>query len=146
MATKKDPVALPSVPNVPATQKDIERWYVVAEQMTKLKEEEMTLRKKIFGTYFQTPEEGVNILPMTDGFVMKGTYKIDRKIVEEAYKTLLLDFQKAGLPLEDLVKMEPKLSVSAYKKLDAKQQKLFDKALEIKPGAPTLEIVKPKRV
>lgn len=145
MATKKDPVALPTTLDVPATQKDIERWWVVAEEMAKLKEEEMKLRKKIFGTYFPTPKEGVNTLPMTNSFVMKGTYKIERKIVEEAYKTLLPDFQKAGLPLEDLVKMRPDLSVGVYKKLDAKQQKLFDKALEIKPGAPTLEIVKPKR-
>lgn len=146
MATKKDPVALPSNINVQATQKDIERWWVVAEQMTKLKEEEMKLRKLIFGTYFPTPEEGVNTLPMTDGFVMKGTYKIERKIVEEAYKTLLPDFKEANIPLKGLVTMKPTLSVSAYKALTPEQQKLFDKALDIKPGAPTLEITKPKRV
>lgn len=131
---------------LPATQKDLERWYVVAEQMAKLKEEEMRLRKKIFGTYFPDPKEGTNDVPMTDGYVLKGVYKIERKIVEEQLTALSDQFKAAKLPLKELVVMKPSLSISAYRLLDAKQQKLFDKALDIKPGAPVLEVVKPKRV
>lgn len=142
---KKDPVAMPP-PEAPATQKDIERWYILTEQLTPLKEEEMKLRKKIFGTYFPTPKEGINDVPMSDGYVMKGTYKIDRKIVEEALVTCMAEFKEAKLPLKELIVMKPSLSIKAYKDLEPAQQRIFDKALEIKPSAPTLEIVKPKRV
>lgn len=141
---KKDPVAMPP-PEAPATQKDIERWYILTEQLAQVKEEEMKLRKRIFGTYFPDPHEGVNDVPMSDGYVMKGTYKIDRKIVEEALVACMAEFKEAKLPMKELVIMKPNLSVSAYKALSEEQQHLFDKALEIKPGAPTLSIVKPKR-
>lgn len=142
---KKDPVAAP-VLEAPATQKDIERWYVVAEQLAKAKEEEMTLRKKIAKTYFPDPVEGVNDVPMSDGWVMKMTYKIDRKIISEKFALLQDEFKTAKLPLKDLVRFKPDLAVGEYKKLTEEQRKLFDKAMEIKPGAPTLEITKPKRV
>ncbi len=43
-----------------------------------------------------------------------------------------------------LVKWTPTLSVSNFKKLSEAEQAHFDKALEIKDGAPTLEIKAPK--
>lgn len=144
MAKKETDVAAPKL-EAPATQKDLERWYVVAKQMEDLKEEEMKLRKKIFNTYFPTPHEGVNSVPMTDGYVLKGTYKIDRKVVEELFVLHAEEFKKAKLPVKDLVLFKPSLSVSEYRLLDEKQRKMFDKALDIKPGAPTLEVVRPKR-
>jgi hypothetical protein len=140
---KEKSVALP--PTAPATQKDLERWYIVSEQMEKLKEEEMTLRKKLFATHFPNPEEGVNDLPLTGGFVLKGTYVINRKIIEEQVKALTEDFKAAKIPLKELIVMKPSLVTSAYRLLDDKQRKLFDKALDIKPGAPSLAVVKPKR-
>jgi ABC-type glutathione transport system ATPase component len=127
------------------TQAEINEWYTLTEELAVKKEREMTLRKKIFAFFFQAPKEGVNDVPMTDGWVLKGTYKIERKVKEELLAAHAEELKNAKLPLKDLVVLKPNLSVSAYKKLNDDQRTVFDKVLEIKPGAPSLEIVKPKR-
>lgn len=127
------------------TQAEINEWFALTEELAEKKEREMVLRKKIFGFFIQQPEEGVNSVPMSDGWVMKGTYKIDRKVKEELLAANAEELKNAKLPMKELIKLKPSLSVTAYKKLTDDQKKIFDKVLEIKPGAPTLEIVKPKR-
>jgi hypothetical protein len=142
----KNPVAPPALEK-PVTQKEFDRWAQLKEMIAPLAEEEMKLRRRIFATYFPDPKEGVNDLPMggDGGYVLKGTYKIERKLIVEQYTNLAQEFREAKLPLKDLVVSKLSLSVAEYKKLTEEQQALFDKALEIKPGAPTLEVVKPKR-
>lgn len=130
----------------PASQEEINEWYVVQQRLAVDSVREMELRKKIFGTFFTEPKEGVNTFPMTDGYVMKGTYKINRKILVADLDLWLPDFQQAKLPIDALIERKPSLNASAYKKLEKEAQELFDNVLEIKPGAPTLEIVKPKKV
>jgi hypothetical protein len=134
-----------SVAPAPVTQDEINEWFAVAARLAADKVREMELRKKIFGFFFQAPEEGVNNVPMSEGWVMKGTYKIDRKPKEELLATHAEELAAANLPLKDLIKLTPSLSVTAYKKLTDEQRKVFDKVLEIKPGAPSLEITKPKK-
>jgi hypothetical protein len=134
-----------NVPIEAVTQAEIDEWYKVSERLAKDKLREMELRKKIFGYFFQAPTEGVNDFPMSEGWVMKGTYKIDRKVKEDLLTQYGEELKAAKLPMKDLIRMKPELSVSAYKKLNDEQRNVFDKVLEIKPGAPSLEIVKPKR-
>jgi hypothetical protein len=106
---------------------------------------EMELRKKVAACYFPTPKEGVNDVPLSDGFVMKLTHKVNRKIVVDALVASTDEFVKAGLPLADLVVNKPELSGTEYKKLTPEQQALFDKVLEIKPASPSIAITKPKK-
>lgn len=134
-----------AMPAEQVTQAEIDEWYKIAERIAKDKIREMELRKKIFGYFFTAPAEGVNDYPMTEGWVLKGTYKIDRKVKEELLAAHAEELKAAKLPMKDLIQMKPNLSVSAYKKLSDDQRNVFDKVLEIKPGAPSLEIVKPKR-
>lgn len=105
----------------------------------------MTLRKKIFATYFPNPKEGTNDVPLSDGYVLKAQHKIDRKIDEPAMVALAEEFEAAKILVKDLVKFKPELKIAEYRKLGEEQRKVFEKALIIKPGAPQMEVVKPKR-
>lgn len=137
-----DLVAIP--PNI-VTQADLEQWYVMQEQLKALKASEMLLRRRIFGAYFPSPVEGTNKAQLDGGFVLNGKYPIERKVDIAAFQANRERFQTAHIAADKLVKYEPSLVLSAYRELTAEQQQLFDQCLVVKPGAPALEIVKPKK-
>jgi hypothetical protein len=134
------------------TLKDLELWYTKQEELRKLKEEEMALRLRITKQYFPTPKEGTNSHELGDGYVMKMKHNIDRKVDEAALSTLKDKLKEAGIRVDDLIIYKPELSVKQYRpyELDTSEEgkkrlNLIDQCLIVKPGAPALEIVKPKR-
>lgn len=136
------------VPGV--TQADLITWFKMQEELSKLKVAESLLRKRIFAHYFTNPTEGVNNHPLDDGYVLKGGHVINRKVVEADLEALQAAMKAEGanlpkLPINKLVKWKPELVKSEYNKLSDEDKLVFDRALEIKPGSPTLDIVKPKR-
>ncbi len=133
------------IPENEVTQQDLATWYEMQEQLSKLKTAEMLLRQKIFKAYFQAPKEGVNTVPLADGWVIKGTYKIDRKIDIALLTSFAPSLREHGINPDVLVKYDPSLVTKEYRQLTAEQEKLFDQVLVIKPGAPSLEIVMPKK-
>lgn len=135
-----------NIPENQVTQQDMERWYTVQEQLSKLKNEEQLLRKKIFAGMFHDPVEGTNSVDLADGFVLKGKRVINRAVDDAAFKASIEELAKSGIPTDQIVKYKPELVTSAYRKLTAEQMHLMDTVLIIKDGMPGLEIVKPKRV
>lgn len=133
------------IPENEVTQKDLERWFTVQAELSKLKNEEQLLRTKIFRGKFPNAEEGTNNLELGDGYVLKGKRVINRSVDEAAFKTLQEELAKHGIPTDQIVKYKPELVTSVYRKLTAEQMHLFDTVLIIKDGMPGLEIVKPKR-
>lgn len=132
-------------PEVEASQKEINEWYQLQIDLAKLKQKELELRLKIFGTFFKEPKEGSSTVPFSDGWVLKAEYPINRTFDVAALTTLLPTFREAHLPVKELIRNKPELSLSNYRKLSDEQRKLFDQALVIKPGTPQLEFVIPKR-
>lgn len=126
-------------------------WYQALEAAKAAKsiiENEQALRKEVAALFFLDPKEGVNTEDLENGYKLKLTYKIDRKLDDAA-----LDAVKAKLRDEfqinpdALVETKPSLVTKAYKGLCATNPdaaKVFDTALTIKPASPTLEIVTPK--
>ncbi len=127
------------------TQEEMNRWFELTELLNSAKAEEMALRKKIFAARFPDPAEGTNTVPLTEGWVLKGQYKIDRKVDEAMLTTLASVLREHKIPVKDLITYKPELATRAYRDLTEEQMKIFDQVLIIKPGAPALEIVKPKR-
>lgn len=142
-----------AIPDNPVTMQDLMTWYVMVEDLAKLKANEVILRRKIFKHYFPTPDEGVNTHTLEDGYALKGDYKIDRKVDEAALVTLTPNFQEAGIKVDDLIRRKPELAVKEYRKLEGDTSDegkarlhLFDQCLIIKPSeTPALEIVLPKK-
>jgi len=134
-----------AIPENTATQADLETWFVMQEQLKKIKAAEMLLRKKIFDHYFKEPKEGTNSAPLADGWVLKGKYQIDRSIDPGAFAAMKEQFLEAAIKYDELVEYKPSLKLSEYRTLTAEQQQLFDRALIVKPGSPALEIVLPAK-
>ena len=134
------------IPQNPVTQNDLVEWYNLKVQLKAMKalaDKEMLLRKKIFGGLFPKPTEGVNAHTMPDGYIVKGTYKIDRKIEIAVLKSCTESFIERGVSPDSLVEYKPELCLSAYRKLTEEQAAIFDECLIIKPASPELVIVPP---
>lgn len=129
----------------PFTQEELNEWYKLQEELKTIKEREMELRKKIFAFCFPSPVEGTNSFSIADGFVIKGKHTITREVQLELYDAAKERIREAGVILEELVKWKPTLVLSAYRKLTDDQRNAMDMCLQIKPGSPAIEIVKPKR-
>lgn len=134
------------IPQNPVTQEDLILWYNLKQQIKSLKaltDKEMLLRKKIFGGIFPNPREGVNAHTMPDGYIIKGTYKIDRKVELAVLKSNTESFIERGVSPDSLIEYKPELVLSAYRQLTEEQAAIFDECLIIKPASPDLVIVPP---
>lgn len=151
-----------AIPEDEVTAEDLKQWYLLHEQLGKLKSAEALLRGRIFKGMVKDPKEGTNTVPLNDGTgaVLKAQHVINRtvdvgtldalkKAQAEAITTAAIDPSKAPnvpkLPFDELIKWKPELSITKYKELTAEERLYFDQCLVIKPGSPQLEIVIPKR-
>lgn len=121
----------------------IMEWQQAKLQAAKLVEHERELRKTIFNIMFPKPKEGTNTAALGNGWKLKATYPIDRKLDMPVFEAIQNQFYDKKIPT-DIVKMEPKLSVKVYRTLSDEQRLFFDAALISRPGSVQLEIVPPK--
>lgn len=133
------------IPENAVTEKDLEEWFLMGKELKKLRASEILLRKRIFNFYFPEPDEGVNKHELDGGYVLKGTYKLTRSVDIGAFDALKEKLEKEGVSVDRLVKFKPSLVAKEFNKLEGDKLNLFSQTLLIKPGSPTLEIVKPKR-
>lgn len=144
------------------------QWFKLKEAAAKAQAAERLARAELFGHFFPSPAEGTNTHILSDGFQLKGKYPIDRKVDEGALAGLrgatvgasrelltamnmphaetpdevkLVDFMR--LSFDTLLNYTPALSVSAYRKLTAEQQRVVDMCLVIKPGSFNMEVTPP---
>lgn len=124
---------------------DVREWQAVAAELALLKSKESLLRARVFRGMFTNPTEGTNSVPLSEGYVLKGKYTINRKLDEALLASLGPTLYKDGIPMAKLIKMVPELVLKEYRLLTEEEQKKFDQILDIKPGSSALEIVLPKR-
>jgi hypothetical protein len=134
------------VPENKVTEHDLSVWFKMAEQLKKLRDSEMVLRKRIFSGFFPEPKEGINRVEISNGFNLEVSYPIERKVDEVALDALTPDdWEKVGLSKDVLIKYKPSLVVSAYRQLTDEQRAIFDQILTIKDGSPSgMKVVKKK--
>ena len=110
-------------------------------------EKEQALRKEVQAMFFPIPVEGTNNFELSGGYKLRLTYKIDRKVDEGALEAVKEQLQSMGVNPDTLIEMKPILVLKAYRglvQINADAAKIFEQALTIKPGSPTLELVAPK--
>lgn len=134
-----------NAPPVKITQADVDHWFDLNTKISKMKTEEMELRKKICSAVFPNPKEGTNKHNLPDGWVMKMQHVVNRKVDEAVLAANKERFLKAGIPVDQIIRWKPDLKVGDFKKLDEAKQVLLGEALIITDGSPQLEIVLPKR-
>ena len=114
-------------------------WQRLCSTLKDVKEEEAALRKELFAGAFPAPKEGTQRVTLTDGTVLKGEFKLNRKIDIEILKGLDLPQR-----LKDLVvRYKPELDTKQYRSLKPEDLEIFDECLTITPGMPALEIEDP---
>lgn len=133
------------VPQNQVTEKDLADWYKLKKELADVKAKEMLLRMKIFKSIFPAPKEGTNNHDLADGYVLKAQWGYNREVDLGSFTVLKESFEKHNIPADSLIQYKASLKKAEYNKLTEEERKLFDQALVIKPGSPTMEIVKPKK-
>jgi len=107
-------------------------------------EEELRLRKAVVKAFFPNAQEGANNKPLLGGYTLKAGVTLTRKVDPAALDALSSEFEELLISKDKLLDYKPSLKVSAYRELSSAQRHLFDQALIVTDGSPTLEIAPPK--
>lgn len=128
----------------------LDGWLIAVTQAAAAKlviEKEQMLRAQVMKAFFPTPEEGVNNLPLENGYILKATYKLDRKVDIASLPAVFEQLRAIGVNPDPLIELKPTLATTAYKSLaiiNAQAARVFEQALIIKPASPTIELKAPK--
>jgi hypothetical protein len=125
----------------------LEEWRLAkaaADEAKPIVTKEQALRKQVFAAFYPVPKEGTNTLDLADGWKLKGVYKLDRKIDDAALPAVTEQLRGMGVNADTLVAWKPELKTATYRELTAEQRAVFDQALTVKPGSPTVELMPPK--
>lgn len=133
-------------------------WQAKKAAATKATAEEYTARLLLV-QLFSSPIEGTNNLELGSGYILKfkNSYNYnlsnsERPKPDSGFEPLATDaaldrIDKMGnegkFISERLVKWNPELSLSEYRKLSDDMRKHIDKALKITPAAPAFELITP---
>lgn len=143
---------LPPTPKSADTQldTDVAEWQQLKEWQEKAKAREKFLRESIASRMFNSIKLPTGAFPegtshvIADGVATRYGAKLSstwkREVLEEMVVTTLT---KAQLTLEEqagLLKMNPVLSVAAYRTLPKEKQLIIDEMLVVKQGSITLNI------
>lgn len=122
------------------------RWNALTERIAQeckpLEEEELVLRKALFGHVFPEPREGTNRVDLNGGWQLEGQYKLDRKIDEAALPAVFEAMPEGSK--DYLVTYRPSLVLQMYRTLPENLLQIFDQCLTTKASTPTLKLVPPK--
>lgn len=137
------------------------QWYHLQGQLSEVKAKEMELRNKIVQAYFPDGlKEGVNSRDMPEGWVLKATGSVNRKIEQASILAVSEELKEHyGIDAGEYIKYKPELDLPAYRgmvkavdsssgktqEVNKKILKTFEQLLIISDGSPQVELVKPKR-
>lgn len=135
----------------------IQQWRTAKLIAAQAAAHELELRKALFATMFPNAHEGMNTVPLGNGWELKGDYKfnynLDRKAIDGVLDKIEALGERGKLIAERLVKFSPELSLTEYRKIsgtDATDQdkviaSLINTVLTVKPGTPALEVKEPAK-
>ncbi len=139
---------------------DLASWCEKAALLKVLRTEEMELRNKTVQYFFPSGlKEGVNDCEMPEGWKLKVTGKINRKIDAATISAVTLELEALGVDAAEFIKYKPELSIPDYRglieavnstsgKSQEKNKKIlatFDQMLIITDGSPEVELIQPKK-
>lgn len=118
----------------------VAQWLEIGEQLAALKKKEMQMRKEIFAQLFPKPEEGANAAEFF-GIPVTGTHKLNRNLDEAALDAVMAELPEDSPYRQDgvLIKYKAAFVMDTYRAMPEKERKIFEQALKIEEGAPTLE-------
>ena len=132
-------------------------WEASKKAIEDAKAEEMRLRKEFVDFAFDPGKrEGTERIELHNGYEAKAVKKLnygfrplrEGQSINDAVDEALSELEKSGpqgkFVADRLVKWTAALSLTEYRELSPEHKAIFDKVVETKDAAPTLEIVAPK--
>lgn len=134
------------------------QWNTENERLAVAKANEMALRTKLVKLCSDpSKDKGTEYVDLANGYRLKMVKavnygfvkaadgkKLDKGAVDSALSAIEAADPAGAFIASELVKWEPKLSLTIYDKLEAPLKAIIDKVIVTSPGAPKLEIVPPK--
>lgn len=122
----------------------VDEWEHAKEAASFFKKEERRLREEIVQASFAanklTLKEGVNTLELVNGGRVKVTHTITRSVDVATYLAMRDGIGEAAF--NALIRHKPELNTAIYKQAQEPERNYIDNFLIIKPGAPTLEVIR----
>lgn len=120
-------------------------WKNAKVQLDAFKTLEMKLRSELVSENFDGSKlEGTENLDLGNSWKLKCVKKLSHKLTNKNGETAKALVALPSHISERLVKWEPTLSVSEYKRLDPAHRAIIDEVLTIKEASPSLDLVAPK--
>lgn len=131
-------------PDNPFAGQQLNEWYAIKQQIAVLSAQELDLRIKLLGTYFDAEfVAGSRTIKLPTQWRLKAQRPWSYKLTDENGETKFALSRFNPELANNLVRWKPDLSVTAYKSLSVDWQKVFDPALTIKPDSPQLTLIEP---
>lgn len=134
------------IPVPEVTMADIIEWDNARAKAAEWKAKEAILRQRVFKGKFPSPVEGTNTVELNKGYVLKAVHVINRKVDLGNLTALAAAegvFHKEGIDANKLIEWKPDLKTKEYRALPEAKRLIFEQALIITPGSPTMSIVLP---
>lgn len=155
----------PVQPKIELTpQQALADWEKKKNALATAKAEEGEARKLVMALNFKDAKEGVNTIPLNNGYELKGTRKVSRKFIvpkdfnaigdtqptiAEAVDVMVEEMRRASnegaFIAERLVKWTADMSDKEYKALSPELKKIVDKYVISEDAMPNVEIKAPKK-
>jgi len=118
-------------------------WEETQQKLTRLKAQELKLRKEIFADMFPNPKLGVNNIPLNADWILQGTAKESKSVDQAVLVTVINNLSATAA--DKAVKLTYGINYKAFEFIDDNDKALLMSAVTTKPATPTLKITKPKR-
>jgi len=128
----------------PEQRAAVDEWYRAKEEAEKAKkivEREVELRRALGAVLFGISlKEGVNRIPIRNGWNLKYTHKVKRNIDSAVLSTLTKPLAAAGVSVDEVTRIKIELDTTAYRHLTEEQRAILDQAITSTYSTPTIEI------
>lgn len=101
---------------------------------------EMELRKELVSFFVPKPKEGTNTVA-GEGYEVKVDHKVSRTLDVAALDSVMPQLPEHLRVIGTLISYAPRFDLKAYRAMSPGEKKIFEQALTIKDGAPSLEII-----
>jgi hypothetical protein len=122
----------------------IQEWNVAKQQLNQWSETESTLRDLVIQELFNTGKtEGTETIELSNDWTIKATKKLNYRLSNKDGELVNIIATLPSVIAQNLIRWQPDLNLSMYRKLDPSTQALFNPVLTIKPSKPSLELIAP---
>lgn len=120
-------------------------WVEAQKALESLKARELELRLAVVTAYFpDAAVEGTHNLDLNDGWKLKLTSRVNRKMENAKGETDSIAKQLPPEVAEKVIAWKPELKLRGYKSLQPEYRALIDSVVTTTPGTPGLALVPPK--